>query len=349
MRKIRINTPKIFGGKGGAPALRGNLFIVLTAVLLILVACGAGGSSTSAEAASAGNSGSNAQKKSGESVPSISAGPVRLDIGLMPAVDTAPMFHAQDAGYFDDEGIDVEFTLFTNAQDRQSALQTGQIDGSMTDLVAVTVNAAGGFKLYATMLTDGMFPVLIRPGASEQERVKIGLMEVSVTNFLADNWLASDYILEKTYINAIPARLEALASGQLDMGVFPEPIASVGASRGLEKLIFDAVDGFSPDVMVFTKAAISAKEEAIFAFHRGYARAVEDISADPSLARDAIMKHIPNLPDAVRLLMTLPEYHEPRLPDDEYLEKIIQWTGNVSGDSLSVGPEDLVDTRFVDN
>lgn len=337
----------MFRGKVGSPALRGSLFVVLTAALLILAACGGGGSSTSAEAAGTGNSGSNAQEKSGESVPSISAAPVRLDIGLMPAVDTAPMFHAQDAGYFDDEGIDVEFTLFTNAQDRQSALQTGQIDGSMTDLVAVTVNAAGGFELYATMLTDGMFPVLSRPGASEQERVKIGLMEVSVTNFLADNWLASDYILEKTYINAIPARLEALASGQLDMGVFPEPIASVGASRGLDKLIFEPVDGFSPDVMVFTREAISAKEEAIFAFHRGYARAVEDISSDPSLARDAIMKHIPNLPDDLGNSIDLPEYHQPRLPDPAYLQKVISWTENAVGRELEIEPSQLTDGRFI--
>lgn len=338
-----------FQRKGGSPSLRGILFIIFAAVLLLFGACGAGGRSPSAEADARGDSQSGIQDRNDVSTPSMSAGVVRLDVGLMPAVDTAPMFHALDAGYFDDEGIDVKFTLFTNAQDRQSALQTGQIDGAMTDLVAVAVNVAGGFNFAATMLTDGMFPVLVQPGATDTDAVKIGLMEVSVTNFLADNWLDPDYTLEKTYINAIPARLEAVASGQLDMGIFPEPIASVGASRGLEKLLFAPVDGFSPDVMVFTDSAVSAKEESIHAFHRAYAQAVEDIQADPDLALDAIMTHIPNLPEAVRPVITLPEYHVPRLPDSAYLEKIIAWTEEATGSDLAVDAGDLVDPRFVNN
>ncbi|MBJ2355230.1 ABC transporter substrate-binding protein [Sphaerochaeta sp. S2] len=58
-----------------------------------------------------------------------------LKVGMMSAVDAAPFYHALEAGYYEDEGVDVELVLFTNGQHRQTALQTQQVDGAMSDLV----------------------------------------------------------------------------------------------------------------------------------------------------------------------------------------------------------------------
>ena len=44
----------------------------------------------------------------------------------MPAVDTAPILIAEKKGYFEETGIDVEIEIYTNAQNRQSALQSLQ-------------------------------------------------------------------------------------------------------------------------------------------------------------------------------------------------------------------------------
>lgn len=273
--------------------------------------------------------------------------PLSLSIGLMPAVDTAPIFLAQELGYYDELGLDLDISIFTNAQNRQSALQSGEIDGAMTDLVAVAVNVSGGFDIKATMLTDGMFPLLAVPGAEEKRSLKVGMMEISVSNFLVDQWLAPDYEIEKIYINSIPARLEAVASQQLDMGLFPEPIASVGAMKGLNKLIFEPVDGFSPDVMVFTGAAIQDNSEAIRRFHEGYNRAVARIRESEDSARDILIRSIPNLKPELRDLMTLPEYHEARLPDADYLDRIISWTDGILDQKLEIKHTDMVDRTFV--
>jgi len=277
-----------------------------------------------------------------------SSDPDKLTIGLMPAVDTAPIFLAQKKGYFQQENLTVDIQLYTNAQDRQSALQTNQIDGAMTDLVAVAVNVAGGFNLKATTLTDGMFPILAQPGVMDKEKIKVGMMEISVSNFLIDNWLSSDYEVEKVYINAIPARLEGVLSGQTDAGLFPEPIASVGALQGLEKKIYQPVDGFSPDVMVFTPLALKEKNRAIQGFHKAYNRGVADIQADEGEARDILIDSIPNLKPALRDKITLPEYHMARLPHREYLNKIIEWTREIVPQELDVTPEQMVDRSFVE-
>lgn len=271
-----------------------------------------------------------------------------LSIGLMPAVDTAPIYLAQDKGYFEEAGLTLNIELFTNAQDRQTALQTETIDGAMTDLVAVATNRAGGFDLAATMLTDGMFVILANDQAVDKQDVKVGMMEVSVSNFLVEEWLSETHKVEKVFVNAIPARLEAVASGGLDMGLFPEPIASVGELKGLTKMRFEPVDGHMPDVMAFTGKAIEEKTQALEAFHRAYNRAVADIRENPELAGETLIEHIPNLKPELKDLMTLPAYEEARLPELSYLEKITDWTNKVVSEPLEIDPAELVDRRFVE-
>ena len=217
-----------------------------------------------------------------------------LKIGLMPAVDTAPILIAEKNGYFKDAGINVEIEIYSNAQNRQSALQSYQIDGAMTDFIAVATNVDGGFDIKATTMTDGMFPVLSNGDISGKKDIKVGMMEVSVSNYLIDKWLGKDYNIEKVFINEIPARLAAIQSGELDMGLFPEPVASNGELKGLKKNLYGMDDEFSPDCLVFTGKAIAEKEKAIKAFHEAYNKAVDEINKNPQIARDILVEKIPN-------------------------------------------------------
>lgn len=269
-----------------------------------------------------------------------------LKIGLMPAVDTAPILLAQKKGYFDELGLSVDVEIYTNAENRQSALQANAIDGAMTDIIALATNVNGGFDIKATTMTDGVFPVLMGKGAFEKKDIKVGMMEVSVSNFLIDEWLSKDYNIEKVYINEIPARLAAIGSGELDMGLFPEPVASNGELSGLEKKIYETEDGYCPDVMVFTGKALSEKEKAVKLFHEGYNKAVEDINEDSTESLDILMEKIPNIKPEARDLIVLPEYHKASLPSDEYITKIINWTSEVLKKDLEVKPNDLVQRDF---
>mgnify|MGYP001484248576 FL=1 len=90
----------------------------------------------------------------------VAAAPVKLKVGLMPAVDAAPMLLAAERGYFAAEGVEVELIVFPSANERQVALQTGAVDGTITDLVAFVYNVQGGFDLRIASSTDGAFPFL---------------------------------------------------------------------------------------------------------------------------------------------------------------------------------------------
>lgn len=272
-----------------------------------------------------------------------------LTVSIMPAVDSAPLLLAEEMGFFDDLGLSVELQLFNNPQDRQSALQTGSIDGAITDLIAVATNVDSGFDIKATTMTNGVFPVLSKEGAREKKDIKVGMMEVSVTNFLIDEWLSGQYNIEKVFINDIPARLAAIGSGQLDMGLFPEPLASMGELNGLTKNIYQPESGFCPDVIVFTGKALREKEEAIRLFHQVYDQAVEAINQDPSLAREILMAKIPNLNPDIKDNILLPEYTKASLPDDAYIEKIIRWTAETMKKELVVAPADLAERKFTES
>jgi NitT/TauT family transport system substrate-binding protein len=258
------------------------------------------------------------------------AAPVKLKVGLMPAVDAAPMFLAAERGYFIAEGVDVELVVFPSANERQVALQTGAVDGTITDLVAFVYNVQGGFDLRIAASTDGAFPFLVRKGFVETAKVRVAMMEVSVSNYLADAWLKSRYELEKVFITEIPARLEVIKAGKVDMACLPEPVASMGQLAGLEKREFANPDGFYPDILAFTAKAAADKTDAIRRFNRAVDRAVADLAKDPAIARDVLVRSL-KLDPRVRDLMTLPEWHATRLPDAGYLAKVSAWIAELQG------------------
>jgi len=269
-----------------------------------------------------------------------------LKVGVMPAVDSAPILLADKKGYFEELGLDMEIQVYTNAMNRQSALQSGELDGAMTDVIALINNVENGFDIKVTTSTDGIFPFLIKKGFEEKKDIKAGMMEVSVTNYLSDRSLEDKYNVEKIYINEIPARLEMVRNGTLDMAVIPEPMASQGELDGLTKKVIENSDAFSPDVMVFTGNAIKNKETALKMFHDAYNRAIEEINENDAEARDLLIETL-KLKPAIRDKMILPKYNKARVPDEQYLRGIMDWNEKVLKKSVSLQYEELVEGKFV--
>ncbi len=271
---------------------------------------------------------------------------LNLKVGVMPAVDSAPIFLAAKNGYFKELGLNVEVQIYMNAMNRQSALQSGELDGAMTDVIALVNNVQNGFDIKVTTSTDGSFPILVRKDFGEQKDIKVGLMEVSVVNYLSDEFLSEEYNMEKVFINEIPARLEMINQGQIDMAVLPEPVASQGELMGLEKRVYENKDEFSPEIMVFTGESIKNKEKAIELFHQAYNKAVKAIQADENIARDVLVEELKLKPEVKDKIM-LPKYNMARIPSKEYIEKIMAWNEKVLNKKIDLKYEDLVEGKFV--
>ena len=269
-----------------------------------------------------------------------------LSVGLMPAVDSAPFFYAEKQGYFEKEGISVELTVYTSAQNRQTALQANRIDGAMTDLVALIINKSEGFPVKGTMSTDGVFALLKNPAAGTKTKPLISMMEISVSNYLAEKYMAEKEY-EKTYIAEIPTRLQAVLSGAADMGLFPEPIASIGELQGLEKSLYPGIPSESLDIMVFTEKALKEKKKSLEIFHMVYAKAASELAADENLARDLLPEYIANIPPAAINMLIIPEFGKPSLPSEDFVKEIETWTSALTGQEISVSYDDMFDDRFL--
>ncbi|MFP4017284.1 MAG: ABC transporter substrate-binding protein [Halanaerobiales bacterium] len=270
-----------------------------------------------------------------------------LRIGLMPAVDSAPVVLAEEKGYFEELGLEVDIQIYRNANNRQSALQSGELDGTMTDLIAFVNNVQNGFDVKITTSTDGSFPFLLKQDFQEKDEIKIGMMKVSVSNFLSEQFLGDKYEMDKQYIPAIPTRLEMIVAGKMDMAIIPEPMASMGQLRGLEKRVYENEDDYMPEAMVFTDTALKEKAEAIRLFHQAYNKAVRDIQEDDSQARDVLISRLELNPD-IKDMIVMPQYHLARVPDPEYMKKIVKWIEEIQGIEIDVEYSDMISKEFLE-
>ena len=78
-----------------------------------------------------------------------------INIGVMPDVESIPFLIAQKNGYFAHEGVNVNLEHFSSAKDRDSALQSGKLDGVITDIAAVLFANEGGIDLRIIARSDG--------------------------------------------------------------------------------------------------------------------------------------------------------------------------------------------------
>lgn len=276
---------------------------------------------------------------------SVAASDMTMEIGIMPAVDSAPILLAREKGFFAEEGLDIKIDVYTNAVNRQTALQTNELDGAMTDLIAFVNNVNNGFPVKITTSTDGSFPILVSKDFDEKEEVEIGMMEVSVSNFLSEQFLGEQYKLNKIFVPAIPARLEMVKSGQLEMAVIPEPLASTAELAGLEKRVYKNEYDFMPEAMIFTEKALTEKDAAVAAFHRAYNRAVKEIKQDDGEAREVLIKSL-GLPEAIKDLIAMPEYHLTRVPTEAYLNRVIEWIEKTDGSEINIDYNQVVEEKY---
>lgn len=271
---------------------------------------------------------------------------IDLLVGVMPATDSAPIFWADEYGLFEEAGINVQVELFTNASNQQSSAQARQIDVYMASLVEFLIAIENNPEAGAiTTTTDGVFPVVVSPAYEGGKEVSIGLMEISVTNYVADLFL-TDYELDKQFIAEVPLRIQMLLAGELDMAVLPEPMASNAQSKGLEKMLVTESEDFAPNVMIFNQTTLKEETEKVAAFHQAYNAAVLAMEGQDEAVKALLIKRI-GLDESIQELIVLPDYHTTRLPSEEYVEEARQWVEQLLNQKMTVPYDELVVTDYV--
>lgn len=257
-----------------------------------------------------------------------------LTIGLMPDTDSLPFIIAQEKGYFKEEGLEVNIQQYKSAMDRDSALQSGNLDGAVSDMLAVAFVKDGGFNVKVTSFTDGSYKLI----AGKQQHVKtvadlqgqdVAVSRNTIIEYVTDQILAKEKMepdsINKVIIPQIPTRLEMLQNGKLAAATLPEPMASIAVHNGCQFVMGSDELGINPGVIMFTAKTTNDRRAELAAMYRAYNKAVDYLNNTPREEYINLVVEKGGFPPAAQEALKLPEYHHAALPKESDVVDCVKW------------------------
>ena len=258
----------------------------------------------------------------------------KLTIGLMPDTDSIPFIIAAERGYFAEEGVEVELVPFKSAMERDAALQSGNLDGAVSDLLAVIFARSGGFSVHATSYTDGNYNLIAGndsgiASVGDLRGKEIAVSRNTIIEYVTDEILAANGMREqdiaKIVIPQIPVRLEMLQSGNLSAAVLPEPMASIAAASGGRYITGSGDLSINPGVIVFTDVALQDKEKSIHAMYRSYDKAIQYLNDAPRTDYIDFVIERSGFPISAHNVLQLKPYRPAGMPKRKDVEEAVRW------------------------
>lgn len=257
-----------------------------------------------------------------------------LAIGLMPDIDSVPIIIAEEKGYFAEEGLKVDIQKFKSAMDRDAALQSGNLDGAISDLLAVAFAKSGGFDVRVTAFTNGDYKLIAGKDTQATKPQDLAGKDVAVSKntiieYVTDQITANQNMPEgsinKVVIPQIPTRLEMLQSGKLAAATLPEPMGSIAVANGCKFITDSEQLGINPGVMMFTAKSVNDKKAELQAFYRAYNKAVKYLNEHPQDEYMDLIIEKSGFPAIAKTALQLPKYSEAALPKEKDVADCIAW------------------------
>lgn len=279
-----------------------------------------------------------------------------INLGLMPDVDSIPFIIAQEKGYFKEEGVTVTLKHFKSAMDRDSALQSGNLDGAVSDMLAEAFAKAGGFDTVITSLTTGSYKLVVNKEekATTIQDLKgkdVAISKNTIIDYVTDKVVTESGLtsadINKVVIPQIPTRLEMLQNGKIAAATLPDPLATVAVKNGAKVIKTSEELGLNPGVLLFTSKAVNEKEKEIQAMYRAYSKAVDYLSREPMDNYIDLLIEKGGFPKDVKGVLVLPQYKKAAAPQQKDIDDVVAWLQSRQLIQKKYLYTDLVDTRFV--
>ncbi len=262
-----------------------------------------------------------------------------IRIGVLPVVDTLPLWVAKERGLFDANGLAVELMSFDSALERDAALQAGKLEGYFGDLLNTMLLIRSGQPIrivivaYRTDPERRMFGLALAPGSDidRPDRLvqrTIGISRATVIEFLLDQMLTAAGVptekVEKQDIKKIPIRMQLLLSGQIAAALLPEPLLSLAESKGARVLLDDRRLDLTETVIALNRNWVVADPGRLARFRTAYAKAVETIRQEPEAMTDILIRRC-RLPSERSTSWRLPVFPAAGLPTSRDIDLVQQW------------------------
>lgn len=266
--------------------------------------------------------------------------PVTLRLAVLPILDALPLYVAEEQGYFEAEGLQVEFIPVSSAAERDQVISAGQADGMINELVSTLFYNQEEIRIqvvrFARTATAEypQFRILAAANSGVEtvedlKEVEIGISEGTVIEYLTDRLLEeegfADSEIATISVPGIPDRLALLNSGELKAAMLPDPLSSLAMQSGATVVIDDTRHPeFGYSVLSLVKPFINENSEAVRGFLAAVERAVVDINEDPQ-AWEALLTERQLVPEPLIGSYQVPRFPPGAVPSEAQFQDALDW------------------------
>jgi NitT/TauT family transport system substrate-binding protein len=260
-----------------------------------------------------------------------------IRIGMMSSSDVIPYVLINESKLSDPYNFELDLQVFTSAKDRDAAFQAGELDGVLTDYVGVCMYQNADFDVKITGITDGDYILLAGKDSgitdiSQIQGKSIAISEKTLIEYTLDNIIEKNGMKDtdviKEVVPRIPDRLELLRNDKIDLGLMPEPFATLALNDGAVPLGTANEYGLYPAVSAVSKKALDSKNEAIRNLYEAYNEAVDYMNhTDIQEYEELVIKAV-GYPEEMLGKISVKQFRESMLPPVEDVEAAVLWASN---------------------
>lgn len=235
-------------------------------------------------------------------------GPEKTDITIGLPVTTStflPLYLADEEGFFEEEGLNVEIVAFRGGTDLVRGMVAGAVDVGVTSLAGVSVGIAadqpikvfyGGFN----MVVFDWYAVPEIESIEDAKGKRFGVTRVgSSTDFLTRYALETQGLNPDTDVQIVQGggsveRLAAMEAGQIDVNIFATPEKFMAEDAGFKPILRqkDIAEDYPFHVFFATEDFIENNPNSIRALLRGFVRGVRVAKADRERSIEVLVDRV---------------------------------------------------------
>lgn len=303
--------------------------------------------------------GSSAQTPSTSQTPAAQAKLVK--IGVQPIEDNFPFSVAEKDGLFTKEGVQVQLINFASAQERDAALQAGQIDGEVADILAVALMKKIGTDVkiasigLGTTPQEGRFALLSSPKSTiknpaDLKGASLGISENTIIDYVTDQMLkdkgVSSSDVKKISVPKTPVRMDMLLSDQIQAAVLPDPLAALAQAKGAHLVMDDTYRNISQTVLLFRTKSIQDNPAGIKAVVRAYGAAGQALTKNPEQYR-ALFLEKNQIPEPIKDSYKITTFSKLQLPTEDEVNNVMKWMEERKLITKAYSYQELVDPSLL--
>jgi NitT/TauT family transport system substrate-binding protein len=230
-------------------------------------------------------------------IPAAGQQPATVRVGTLKLVGGAPLFVAQDRGYFRQEGVDARFVYFGAAAPVATAVVTGDIDVGATGITGTLFNlSAGGARIWlvadrgqerpgyplnAVVVSNATYDQGVR-SLRDLRGKRLGLTTLGSTfHYQIGKLLERERLSEKD-VELVPLReiqlvVQAVQTNQVAAAILSPPFGRVAEQQGWGKVLFWVGDRLVNQVTgVFYGERMRRDHDLGVRFMKAYVHATRD-------------------------------------------------------------------------